>query len=82
MKGIVDELRLDDLGKMVIVELKTRRSNSFPSDAQKRTAELQVGNAQHHCYVVKLGCLACYGQHTDAARPQFSGKNRIPMAQC
>ena len=54
MKGIVDELRLDDLGKIVIVEVKTRRSNSFPSDAQKRNAELQVGNAQLHCYVAKL----------------------------
>ena len=49
VKGIVDELRLDDLGKIVIVEVKSRRSNSLPSDAQKKTAELQVGNAQSPC---------------------------------
>ena len=46
MKGIVDEVRLDELGKVVIVEVKTRRSNSLPSDAQKKTAELQVHTAQ------------------------------------
>lgn len=53
VKGIVDELRLDDLGKIVVVEVKSRRSNSLPSDAQKRTAELQVGDAQPLCYAVK-----------------------------
>lgn len=42
MKGIVDELRLDDLGKIVIVELKTRRNCSLPSEGQKENARLQV----------------------------------------
>ncbi len=42
VKGIIDELRLDDLGKMVVVEHKTRRNASLPSDAQKDTARLQV----------------------------------------
>ncbi len=42
MKGIIDELVLDDLGKVRIVEHKTRRSASLPSEAQKQTARLQV----------------------------------------
>lgn len=42
VKGIADELRLDDLGKIVVVEHKTRRNASLPSNAQKDTARLQV----------------------------------------
>lgn len=42
VKGIIDELVLDELGKVRIVEHKTRRSASVPSEAQKQTARLQV----------------------------------------
>ena len=42
VKGIIDELQLDELGKVRIVEHKTRRRSSVPSDAQKETARLQV----------------------------------------
>ncbi len=63
MKGIVDELRLDDLGKIVIVEVKSRRSNSLPSDAQKRTAELQVWYAQPPCNAGMPCCFGCCDGH-------------------
>ncbi|KAK9909719.1 hypothetical protein WJX75_006580 [Coccomyxa subellipsoidea] len=42
VKGIIDELQLDELGKVRIVEHKTRRNSSVPSQAQKDTARLQV----------------------------------------
>ena len=42
VKGIVDELRLDDLGKIIVVEHKSRKNHSLPSEAQKDTARLQV----------------------------------------
>ena len=42
VKGVIDELRLDDLGKIVVIEHKTRRNPNLPSNAQKDTARLQV----------------------------------------
>ena len=42
VKGIVDELRLDDLGKIIVMEHKSRKNHSLPSEAQKDTARLQV----------------------------------------
>ena len=64
MKGIVDELRLDDLGKIVVVEVKTRRSNSLPSDAQRRTAELQVACLACRLRVIEeIGLLRCAQAH-------------------
>ncbi len=42
VKGVIDELQLDELGKVRIVEQKTRRNSSAPSEAQKDTARLQV----------------------------------------
>lgn len=77
MKGIVDEVKLDELGKMVIVEVKTRRSNSLPSDAQKKTAELQVPDAESTCYngaTRLMGRLRCARtMRADLTFPDFNG---------
>lgn len=42
VKGVIDELLLDELGKVRVVEQKTRRNSNAPSKAQKDTARLQV----------------------------------------
>ncbi len=42
VKGVIDELLVDELGKVYIVEQKTRRNSNAPSEAQKDTARLQV----------------------------------------
>lgn len=73
MKGIIDELQLDELGKVRIVEHKTRRRSSVPSDAQKETARLQVHSpfemtstalaAHMHSHFVVQNCGCVERQH-------------------
>lgn len=55
VKGVIDELQLDELGKTRIVEQKTRRSSRAPSEAQKDTARLQV----HLHAITEPFCIAC-----------------------
>ena len=42
MRGIIDQVALDDTGAITILEHKTRRSCSLPQEAQRRTARLQL----------------------------------------
>ncbi len=42
MRGIIDQLELDDAGQIRVVEHKTRRKPSLPILAQQQTAKLQV----------------------------------------
>ena len=42
MRGIIDELRMDEAGALKIVEWKTRRRNTLPFAAQQRAAGLQL----------------------------------------
>ena len=42
VKGIVDQLELDDHGRVRVVEHKTRRRESLPLQAQQQTAHLQA----------------------------------------
>lgn len=42
IKGIIDELAIDELGRVKIVEHKTRKNSTLPTEAQKQTARLQV----------------------------------------
>ena len=49
MRGIVDQLELNDDDQLIIVEHKTRRHQSLPSDSQKRGACMQV---MMYCYLL------------------------------
>ena len=42
IRGIIDQLELDELGRIRVVEHKTRRHPSLPRAAQQQTAKLQV----------------------------------------
>lgn len=42
MRGIIDQIEVDQEGQAVVVEHKTRRNPSLPGDAQTKTALLQV----------------------------------------
>ena len=42
MRGIIDQVAMDDTGAITILEHKTRRSCSLPKEAQRRTARLQL----------------------------------------
>ena len=42
VRGIIDQLELDEMGQIRVVEHKTRRKPSLPMLAQQQTAKLQV----------------------------------------
>ena len=42
VRGIIDQVAMDDSGAITILEHKTRRTSSLPKDAQRRTARLQL----------------------------------------
>ena len=42
IRGIIDQLELDESGRIRVVENKTRRKPSLPMLAQQETAKLQV----------------------------------------
>ena len=42
IRGIIDQLELDESGGITVVENKTRRKPSLPMLAQQETAKLQV----------------------------------------
>ena len=44
VRGIIDQLELDDAGLIRVVEHKTRRKPSLPLLAQQQTAKLQVAS--------------------------------------
>ena len=53
VRGIIDQLELDESGRIRVVENKTRRRPSLPMLAQQQTAKLQV------CIMAaETGCVA------------------------
>ena len=46
VRGIIDQLELDEMGQIRVVEHKTRRRPSLPMLAQQQTAKLQVHNTK------------------------------------
>lgn len=57
VRGIIDQLELDDTGRIRVVEHKTRRKPSLPMFAQQQTAKLQVAELLSWLPTEQLVCI-------------------------
>lgn len=56
LRGIIDQLELDESGRIRVVENKTRRRPSLPLLAQQQTAKLQVMTYKHLFELLPTTC--------------------------
>ncbi len=60
VRGIIDQLELDDTGQIRVVEHKTRRKPSLPMFAQQQTAKLQVAELLSWLPTEQLVCITMH----------------------
>ena len=60
VRGIIDQLELDDTGRIRVVEHKTRRKPSLPMFAQQQTAKLQVARFLSWLPTEQLVCITTH----------------------
>ncbi len=60
VRGIIDQLELDDTGRIRVVEHKTRRKPSLPMFAQQQTAKLQVAELLSWLPTEQLVCITMH----------------------
>ena len=67
VRGIIDQLELDDTGRIRVVEHKTRRKPSLPMFAQQQTAKLQVAGFLSWLPTEQLVCITTHSCRSSTA---------------